>query len=80
MDPAAKSSGVPFSQAKEDEPGMCQKSNCVVGLTQQEAAAFCGVSTATIHRWVKAGLKTVPYGQRKRFMVEDLREFMRKNP
>ena len=48
-------------------------------LTQQEAAAFCGVSTATIHRWVKAGLKTVPYGQRKRFMVEDLREFMRKN-
>ena len=32
MDPAAKSSGVPFSQAKEDESGLCQKTNCVVGL------------------------------------------------
>ena len=32
MDPAAKSSGVPFSQAKEDESGLWQKSNCVVGL------------------------------------------------
>ena len=33
MDPAAKSSGVPFSQAKEDESGLCQKTNCVVGVT-----------------------------------------------
>ena len=33
MDPAAKPSGVPFSQAKEDEIGMYQKTNCVVGLT-----------------------------------------------
>ena len=32
MDPAAKPSGVPFSQAKEDESGLWQKSNCVVGL------------------------------------------------
>ena len=32
MDPAAKSSCVPFSQAKEDESGLWQKSNCVVGL------------------------------------------------
>ena len=32
MDPAAKPSGVPFSQAKEDETGMFQETNCVVGL------------------------------------------------
>ena len=45
-------------------------------LTQQEAAAYCDVSTATIHRWTKAGLKTVAYGERKRFLVQDLQEFM----
>ena len=45
-------------------------------LTQQEAAAYCDVSTATIHRWTKAGLKTVAYGKRKRFLVQDLQEFM----
>lgn len=48
-------------------------------LTGQEAAAFCGVSTATISRWAKAGLRSVPYGQRKRFMVADLMEYMREN-
>ena len=34
MDPAAKPSGVPFSQAKEDETGMFQETNCVVGLVR----------------------------------------------
>lgn len=48
-------------------------------LTGQEAAAFCGVSTATISRWAKAGLRSVPYGQRKRFMVADLMKYMREN-
>lgn len=43
-------------------------------LTQQEAAAYCGVSTATIHRWTKEGLKAVPYGERKRYMIRDLRD------
>lgn len=47
-------------------------------LTQQEAAAYCGVSTATIHRWTKEGLKTVVYGQRKRYLLKDLQEYMRK--
>ena len=32
MDSAAKSSGVPFSQAKEDEPDKRHTVNCVVGL------------------------------------------------
>ena len=36
MDPAAKPSGVPFSQAKEDETGMFQKTNCVVGVSQPD--------------------------------------------
>ena len=48
-------------------------------LTQQEAAAYCGVSTMTIHRWVEAGLKTVQYGARKRFLVSDLKEYMKKH-
>jgi excisionase family DNA binding protein len=48
-------------------------------LTQQEAAAYCGVSTATIHRWTKKGLKTVSYGNRKRFLVDDLQDYMNKN-
>lgn len=46
-------------------------------LTQQEAAAYCGVSTATIHRWTKEGLKTVAYGQRKRFIIQDLQSYMK---
>lgn len=46
-------------------------------LTQQEAAAYCGVSPSTIHRWVKNGLKTTPYGKRDRFIVKDLREYMK---
>ena len=48
-------------------------------LTGQEAAAFCGVSATTISRWAKAGLRSVSYGQRKRFMVADLMEYMRRN-
>ena len=48
-------------------------------LTGQEAAAFCGVSTATISRWAKAGLRSVAYGQRKRYMVADLMEYMKRN-
>ncbi|MGE4401818.1 MAG: helix-turn-helix domain-containing protein [Desulfobulbus sp.] len=48
-------------------------------LTQQEAAAYCRVSTMTIHRWVKAGLKTVQYGARKRFLINDLKEYMKNN-
>ena len=48
-------------------------------LTQQEAAAYCGVSTMTIHRWLKAGLKTVQYGARKRFLLCDLKEYMKKH-
>jgi DNA-binding transcriptional regulator YiaG len=47
-------------------------------LTQQEAAAYCGVSTATIHRWTEEGLKTVPYGQRKRYLVKDLQDYAKK--
>jgi len=47
-------------------------------LTQIEAAAYCDVSTATIHRWTKAGLKTVQYGERKRFLIKDLQEYMKK--
>ena len=35
MDPAAKPSGVPFSQAKEDETGMFQETNCVVGISNK---------------------------------------------
>lgn len=46
-------------------------------LTQQEAAAYCGVSPTTIHRWVKNGLKTTSYGKRDRFFVKDLQEYMR---
>jgi hypothetical protein len=46
-------------------------------LTQIEAAAYCDVSTATIHRWKKAGLKTVQYGARERFLVQDLQDYMR---
>ena len=48
-------------------------------LTQQEAAAYCGVSTMTVHRWVEDGLKTVQYGARKRFLVSDLKEYMKKS-
>lgn len=48
-------------------------------LTGQEAAAFCGVSTATISRWAKAGLRSVAYGQRRRYMVADLMEYMKRN-
>ena len=48
-------------------------------LTGQEAAAFCGVSTATISRWAKAGLRSVAYGQRRRYMVADLMKYMREN-
>jgi len=47
-------------------------------LTQIEAAAYCDVSTATIHRWTKAGLKTVQYGERKRFLIKDLQEYIKK--
>jgi hypothetical protein len=47
-------------------------------LTQQEAAAYCGVSTATIHRWAKDGLKAVSYGQRKRYFLKDLQDYMKK--
>lgn len=46
-------------------------------LTQQEAAAYCGVSTATIHRWAKNGLKSVSYGQRTRYLIEDLQQYMK---
>jgi hypothetical protein len=48
-------------------------------LTGQEAAAFCGVSAMTITRWAKAGLRSVAYGQRKRYMVADLMEYMKRN-
>ena len=48
-------------------------------LTGQEAAAFCGVSAMTITRWAKAGLRSVPYGQRRRYMVADLMEYMKRN-
>jgi excisionase family DNA binding protein len=48
-------------------------------LTGQEAAAFCGVSATTISRWAKAGLRSVAYGQRRRYMVADLMEYMRRN-
>jgi predicted DNA-binding transcriptional regulator AlpA len=47
-------------------------------LTQQEAAAYCGVSTATIHRWTKEGLKTITYGKRKRFTINDLQVYIKK--
>jgi excisionase family DNA binding protein len=47
-------------------------------LTQQEAAAYCGVSPTTIHRWVESGLKTVQYGARKRFLISDLKAHMKK--
>lgn len=47
-------------------------------LTQQEAAAYCGVSPSTIHRWAKNGLKITPYGKRDRFLVKDLQEYMKK--
>lgn len=46
-------------------------------FTQQEAAAYCGVSPATIHRWANSGLKAVTYGQRKRFLAQDLKDYMR---
>jgi hypothetical protein len=46
-------------------------------LTQQEAAAYCGVSTAKIHRWTKEGLKTVPYGERKRYLIRDLQDHIK---
>lgn len=48
-------------------------------LTQQEAAAYCGVSTATIHRWEKEGLKSIPYGLRKRYLLKDLQDYMKKS-
>ena len=48
-------------------------------LTGQEAAAFCGVSAMTITRWAKAGLRSVAYGQRRRYMVADLMEYMKRN-
>lgn len=47
-------------------------------LTQQEAAAYCGVSTATIHRWTKDGLKAISYGKRHRYLVADLQDYMKK--
>lgn len=45
-------------------------------LTQQEAAAYCDVSTATINRWKAQGLKTVKWGKRDRFLIEDLKNFI----
>jgi len=47
-------------------------------LTQLEAAAYCDVSPTTIARWTEAGLKTVSYGQRRRYLVEDLKEHIKK--
>ena len=45
-------------------------------LTQQEAAAFCGVSRATIKRWEAQGLKTVWKGNSRRYQVEELKRFI----
>jgi hypothetical protein len=47
-------------------------------LSQGEAAAYCGVSPATIHRWTKEGLKTVSYGKWKWYTIPDLKAFMAK--
>lgn len=46
-------------------------------LTQQEAAAYCGVSPTTIHRWAKDGLKAVTYGKRQRYLAKDLKDYMK---
>ena len=45
-------------------------------LTQKEAAAYCGVSTATINRWKDQGLKSVKWGKMQRYMISDLKSFI----
>ncbi len=45
-------------------------------LTQQEAAAYSGVSGTTIKRWEAEGLKTVWKGNSRRYRVVDLQEFL----
>ncbi len=45
-------------------------------LTQQEAAAYSGVSGTTIKRWEAEGLKTVWKGNRRRYRLVDLQEFL----
>mgnify|MGYP003588583737 CR=1 FL=1 len=63
MDPAAKPSGVPFSQAKEDETGMFQETNCVVGIV-------LGQVVSDLHG---GGLRRVPWlGKGLRIQVEIL--------
>ena len=47
-------------------------------LTQQEAAAYCGVTSTTIKRWEAEGLKTSWYKNRRRYLLADLRSFMAK--
>ncbi len=47
-------------------------------LTQQKAAAYCGMSVGTLKKRQESGLKTVWYGKWKRFLIEDLHAFMRK--
>jgi len=46
-------------------------------LTQQEAAKWCGVAPATLHKWSENGLKCIIYGQRKRYLLRDIEEFIR---
>ena len=45
-------------------------------LTQQEAAAYCGVSLHRFREWQKKGLRSVHYGKRRRFLVADLQKYM----
>ena len=45
-------------------------------LTQQEAAAYCDVSTTTINRWEAQGLKSVKWGKMRRYMISDLKSFI----
>jgi len=46
-------------------------------LSQQEAAEYLEIAPSTLRKWSENGLKAIVYGQRKRYMLSDLEEFLR---